>query len=59
MKHICFISLTACLQLALIFSATSHASSAQSPAVSTTSGKLVGFNDGAGGTLLINTVEVR
>ncbi|KIM75270.1 hypothetical protein PILCRDRAFT_13689 [Piloderma croceum F 1598] len=48
MKYNHFVSLGTCLQLVLSFSTISRASAVQSPTVITTSGRLVGLDDGAG-----------
>ena len=59
MKRINFISLTTCLQLIFSFSATGRASAVNPPTVVTTSGKLIGVEDGAGGMFTTDTLEVQ
>ena len=59
MKSISFISL-ACFQVIISFSTANFASAVTSaPKVVTKTGKLVGVNDGAGGTFSIDTLELR
>jgi len=56
MKHIYFASFTVYLQLTLVFFfAIDQASAVASQTIVTTSGKLVGVNDGAGGKCLFRS----
>jgi hypothetical protein len=57
MKSTYFVSLTACLQFALSFSAISYVSASKSPTIVTTSGQLVGVDDGAGGMYFIDKLN--
>ena len=56
-RHLSFTPLTLCLQFVLAFLAIDRASAANSSTVVTTSGKLVGVDNGAGGTNYVNLCE--
>ena len=59
MMSIYSVALALYLQLALSFSAIGLASTVKSPTAVTTSGKLVGVDDGVGGMFSLDAFQIR